>query len=55
MEHFKNSTDLITMNKEKKELLAKLKNGEVAPVTSIELDNFLKVTDPKLYFRVKGL
>jgi hypothetical protein len=55
MAYFEHSTDYITMNREKKELLLKLKNGETSPTMSFELDNFLKVTDPKLWFQVKGL
>ena len=48
------STDLITMNNEKKELLAAIKNATNYTV-SAELNNFLKITDPKLYFSINNI
>jgi hypothetical protein len=49
--HFDGSTDLITMHRETKELLAAIKNGTVYTV-SAELNNWLKYTDPELYFSI---
>lgn len=49
--HFDGSTDYITMNNEKKALLIAIKDGTAFTVGA-ELNNFLKYTDPQLYFSI---